>query len=77
MSYHAQIGSDGEIVLPANIARDIGIKPGDPIAVHRVGLSITLKAADTADVAKERLRASLSGYTVDQFIAERGQDWDS
>ena len=78
MSYHARVNERGELVLPAALARAIGLSPGDTISMDREGDAIVFRSL--ADVVKEgqvAFRALLKQpLTVDQFIAERGRDED-
>ena len=75
MGYHARVLDDGQIVLPAELSRDIGFRLGDVFSVERDGESVVLKLEKSPDHARERLREVMRGYSVDQFIAERATDW--
>lgn len=75
MGYHARILDDGQIVLPAELGRDIGLQLGDGLVVERDGESFIVKRERSPEHARGRLREAMHGYTVDQFIAERATDW--
>lgn len=78
MTYQARVAEDGTMIqLPAELARELGLKPGDELTVEREGQSLVVRPGQAGDAALLRLRDALRGYSVDQFLAERGSDWDT
>ena len=75
MTIHVQIDSDGGLRLPETLFGPLGLKPGDTVGVGRSGMRIVVDRSDAHHDAAVRLRAALTGYSVDQFLAERGGDW--
>ena len=71
MTYHARVNDDGGLALPASLARDFGLRPGDTVALERDGDTLRLYAPDGA---LARVRAAFQGYSVDRFLAERPHD---
>jgi bifunctional DNA-binding transcriptional regulator/antitoxin component of YhaV-PrlF toxin-antitoxin module len=69
MTYHAYVLDSGELVLPADLARALGLRPGDGVEVERQGDSIGLKMPRAAS-------GSVFRDEVDRFVAERASDWD-
>ncbi|MES2755648.1 MAG: AbrB/MazE/SpoVT family DNA-binding domain-containing protein [Pseudomonadota bacterium] len=74
MTYYAKVIAGGKIVIPADLRREFGIKDGDSVAVERSGDGLTIKRSNP-DAALQRIREKMKGYSVDQFLAERRQDW--
>lgn len=76
MTYHFQIGDDGRtIILPSELAKELGLKPGGDAKGELDGGTLHL----TAGMTEERdslasLREALQGYTLDQFLADRRRD---
>lgn len=78
MTYHARVAENGTMIqLPAELARELGLKPGDELTVEREGRNLLVRPGQANDAALMRLREALRGYSVDQFLAERGSDWDA
>lgn len=75
MGYHAKVLEDGQIVLPADLAREIGFRDGDTWTVERDGSGFVIRIEAAALGAQERIARALQGYGVDDFLAERGDDW--
>ncbi|WP_174273766.1 AbrB/MazE/SpoVT family DNA-binding domain-containing protein [Sphingomonas bacterium] len=76
MTYQVRVGEDGRIVLPADLTREIGLKPGDALAIERQQGKLVMQTYD--DIVRQgqdRFRALLpegfSGSLVDQLIADR------
>lgn len=75
MTYHAKLSADGTLALPEDLVRALGMKPGDDISMDRSGSGIVIRQDDGRSAAVARLRRAMSGYSVDQFLAERNADW--
>lgn len=73
MTYHARVADNGELILPADIARAIGFMPGDHFQIDRQGQAIILKNEDDVIAAGQAaFRATIKRpFTVDDFIADR------
>lgn len=68
MTYHTRITESGELILSANVARALGLRPGDDIAVEPEASGATVKRVfPPTGVVQDN---------VDRFIAERADDWD-
>lgn len=74
MTYHARLSAEGTIALPENLVRSLGMKPGDRVSVDRSGSGIMIRQDDGRSAAITRLRAAMSGYSVERFLAERSAD---
>jgi AbrB family looped-hinge helix DNA binding protein len=74
MTYHAKVIAGGKVVIPAEIRRELGIKDGDSVVIERNAGGISLRREDR-DAALMRLREGLKGYSVEQFLRERREDW--
>ena len=74
MTYHAKVIAGGKIVIPAELRRQLGIKDGDSVLLEASDDGVSLRREDP-DAALSRLRAGMRGYSVDQFLRERAQDW--
>lgn len=74
MTYHATVIAGGKIVIPADLRREFGIKDGDTVAIESDGERIALRR-DDPETSLARLREAMKGYSVDQFLRERRQDW--
>jgi AbrB family looped-hinge helix DNA binding protein len=74
MTYHAKVIAGGKIVIPADLRREMGIMDGDSVTLERNADGITLRRDDPA-AALARIRDSMKGYSVDQFLRERRLDW--
>ena len=75
MTYHVEVQTDGSVRVPEELVRNLGIGPGDTVSVNQSGGRIIVNRSDEQHAALTRLRTVLSGYSVDQFIAERKSDW--
>jgi len=74
MTYQARVTDDGSLALPDELAREFGLRPGDVLSIERDGRALVLtREGETTPLS--RLRDALKGYSVDQFLAERGADW--
>lgn len=75
MSYQARVTEDGRLALSDDLAREIGLRPGEVLKVERAGKTLVMTREGGRGDAIGRLRETLSGYSVDQFLAERRDDW--
>ena len=75
MGYHAKILEDGQILLPAELGRELGLKAGDVVRVDRAGGDFVLTVETPAGTPRERLLAAMRNYSVDDFLADRAEDW--
>ena len=75
MTYHARVTDSGEVVLPADLAREIGLTPGGRFQVEHRGRALDVEVEGNRESALGRLRSAMKGYSVDQFLAERRADW--
>lgn len=73
MTYHARVADSGEVVLPAAVARALGLDPGDHLRIDRQGSQIVLASnADVIAAGQQAFRATIARpSTVDDFIADR------
>ena len=73
MTHYARVTEEGEIVVPADLPRSIGVKPGEDLVMDAEGSSITLKTyGDIVREGQQAYRATIKRpFTVDEFIAER------
>ena len=73
MTFHGRLIEGGKVVIPAELRRDLGFKPGDTVVFERAGQSIVMKSRE--QVLREvqaAFKASIkTPFTVDEFIAER------
>lgn len=80
MTYHAKVIAGGEIVIPADLRRELGIKDGDTLVIERMsqgGAAVRTFEQVVRD-AQHKTRAIFGPtYTVDQFIAESRADGES
>lgn len=75
MTYHAKVIAGGKIVIPAELRRELGIKDGDSVVLeHEADGRLSLRR-DDPEAALIRVREKMKGYSVDQFLRERRQDW--
>lgn len=76
MTYHARVTETGEVVLPAELATAIGLKPGDRLRIERQGSHILLESDDDVIAAGQRaFRATIKRpFSVDDFLADRRAD---
>lgn len=78
MTYHAKVIAGGKIVIPAELRRELQISDGDTLVVERdPGGGMTIKTfAQVVREEQREFRAAVgSGYSVEQFLAERRADW--
>ncbi len=78
MTYQAKVFAGGKIVIPAELRREFGIREGDSLVIERMDRGgISLKTF--ADVVREEQQAFRAAagvdYSVDQFLADRRDDW--
>lgn len=66
MTYQVRVNEAGELILTAEIARALGLHPGDAIAAERDGQGVKLLPTAGGVFRDE----------VARFIAERGDDWN-
>jgi len=73
MTHHARVTDDGQLVVPAELARELGLKPGDSIRLDRDGSNIVGKTyADVIRAGQLAFRATIKRpFSVDDFIADR------
>lgn len=73
MTYQARVTDGGEIVVPAALARELGLMPGDAISMDRDGSIIIVETyADTVRKGQQAFRAMITRpFTVDDFLADR------
>lgn len=73
MKHFGRVQDNGEVVLPASLARLIGLKPGDDITLEQDGTNIVVKTY--AEIVREGQRAFRAlithPFTVDDFLADR------
>lgn len=78
MTYQFRVGEDGRtIVLPLELARALGLRPGGGLTGEVDGRTIHLTtptAAEPPDDPLISLRETMRGYTLDQFLADRRRD---
>ena len=77
MTYHARFGDGDEIVLPFELARDMGMDSGDSLVVEHDGSTVTIKPY--SQIVRE-VQATVralghvgEGSVVDELLAERRQ----
>ena len=77
MTHHAKIIPGGKVVIPAELRRDLGLKPGDTVVIEREGDALVLKSylQVVREVQAEFRKMVGEDYSVDQFLAERKADW--
>lgn len=73
MTYHARVADNGELVLPADVARAIGLNPGDFLRIDKRGSQLVLETdADVIAASQRTFRATITRpFTVDDFLADR------
>ena len=73
MTCYARVADNGEVVLPAELARLIGLKPGDQLSMDADGTNIILKTyADIVRDGQRAFRATITRpFTVEEFMTER------
>lgn len=73
-SFHARLGEDGRVVIPAHVRRELGIKPGDTLVAESDGQSLLLRSYDhVLKETQEFFRQFVPPGTsvVDELIADR------
>lgn len=77
MTHHAKIIAGGKVVIPADLRRELGLKPGDTVVIEREGDALVLKSylQVVREVQAEFRKMVGDDYSVDQFLAERRADW--
>ena len=75
MTYQARVTDDDKLELPPGVLHEAGLSPGDLLSIARSGRKLVLEQRDF-EGALARLRAAMRGYGVDQFLADRGEDWN-
>jgi AbrB family transcriptional regulator, stage V sporulation protein T len=74
MTHQAKIISGGKMVIPAEIRRSLGLKPGDRVEVRQEGEGrfVVRTYAQVVREIQDKYREMLKNpFTVDDFIAER------
>ena len=75
MTYQASILEDGQIVLPAELGRELGLAPGDHLVAEHDGATITIKPySQVVREVQARFRELVGDYDgsmVDELIADR------
>lgn len=75
MSYHAKVSEGGKIVLPAEVRRELGLKPGDTLVIDREDGKLVLKSyGQIVREVQQRFREAIGPYegsVVDSLIADR------
>ncbi|HEX4607146.1 MAG TPA: AbrB/MazE/SpoVT family DNA-binding domain-containing protein [Urbifossiella sp.] len=74
ITFHARIGEDGRIVIPAPVRRELGLKPGDTVVAESDGHSLLLRSydqvvKDTQNFFRQFIPPGTS--LVDELIADR------
>lgn len=77
MTHHAKMIAGGKVVIPADLRRDLGLKPGDTMVIEREGDALVLKSylQVVREMQAEFRNMVGDDYSVDQFLAERKADW--
>lgn len=76
MTFHARLNGNGAVELPEAMIEALGVRRGDLLAVTKSDEGFVLTSGIAPGTPRSRLREALSGYGVDQFLAERTADWD-
>ena len=76
MTYHGRVTKNGEVVLPAGVARALGLLPGDCVLIDHSGSQVVLKTDEDIIAAGQREFAATikRPFTLDDFIADRRAD---
>jgi bifunctional DNA-binding transcriptional regulator/antitoxin component of YhaV-PrlF toxin-antitoxin module len=76
MTYNAKVIAGG-IVIPEELLQALGIRDGDSLVLERGENGIVLRTyAEVVREGQRKFRAMVGDdYSVDQFLAERKQDW--
>lgn len=77
MTHHAKMIAGGKVVIPADLRRDLGLKPGDTMVIEREGDALVLKSylQVVREMQAEFRNMVGDDYSVDRFLAERKADW--
>jgi AbrB family looped-hinge helix DNA binding protein len=77
MTYHAKVIAGGKIVIPAELRRELGIKDGDSLVLESGQGGVTIRTfSQIVREEQQKFRAMVGPeYTVDEFIAQRREDW--
>lgn len=73
MTCFARVTENGEIIVPAELARSLGLVPGERLIMDADGSNIVVKTyADVVREGQRAYRATIKRpFTVDEFIADR------
>jgi bifunctional DNA-binding transcriptional regulator/antitoxin component of YhaV-PrlF toxin-antitoxin module len=73
--------ADGRVSLPAGLRRKYGLARGGEVVVEDLGDAIVLRTLDQVVARAQELSRKLiegkTGASVDDFLAERGQQADA
>lgn len=74
MATHATVSTKGQLVIPAELREELGIRPGTRIAIIRDGNRIILEPVNAAYI--RALRGSTAGgpSMADALLKERRQE---
>lgn len=76
MTHHAKVIDGRTIELPAEVGASLGLEPGGTLVIEQDGDTLLIKPyRQVVREVQDRLRERFKGYSVDQFLAERKQDW--
>lgn len=73
MTSFARVTEAGEIIVPAEMARSLGLVPGEMLIMDADGSNIVVKTyADVVREGQRAYRATIKrSFTVDEFLADR------
>lgn len=76
MMHQARVTDTGEIVLPADVAAELGLHPGDRFRIdRREGAIVLMNDADVVAAGQRAFRATIARpFSVDDFLADRRAD---
>ena len=79
MTYHAQVTADRQVVLPDELAEELGLTPGNALVIEREDGKLVLKSYEQVvrEVQTEfraMMPADYTGSLVDDLIAERREE---
>ena len=78
MFVHLRVGRDGRVVLPANLRRRMGVKPGDLLIAeerpHGLIVRTVAQSVARAQAIVRRSTADKPESSVDAFLAQRRAD---
>lgn len=69
-----RVSTKGQIVIPADVRRELGITPGTYVAVSRRGKSVELTPIGDDLLAATRGMFKESGMSTDDLLADRAED---